>query len=133
MKRVTALRYCIEIARRVRAVEGVIPTPFGDHQGIRVKRMWIFGSTAKGSALPNDLDLLVDYENHGSRQAWQDVGVDLAYQRRYGMDRAKPSIDEALKWLTKGMRKVSRHTTALECAKIDVKKMIYPQYRMPST
>lgn len=133
MKRATALRYCREIAQRVQTVDGVIPTPFGSHQGIRIKRMWIFGSTAKGSESPNDLDLLVDYENHGDRQSWRDVGVDLEYQRRHGVDLVKPSINEALKWLTKGMRKVSRHTTASECVEIDVKKMIYPKYRMPNT
>lgn len=130
MKIETAKRYAAEIARRVTEVNGVILTPRGEHKFVKINRMWVFGSVVKGSLNPNDLDLLIDLEASGDWQRWEDVGFDPAYLRRYGMRTTRKSSSEALMWLTKGMRNVSRHCTDTEKVEIDVKVMIYPIFEL---
>lgn len=60
MKRETAIKYAREIARRAQSVNGLLATPGCSYEAVRIKRMWIFGSTVKGKTDPNDLDLLIE-------------------------------------------------------------------------
>ena len=92
----------------------------------------MFGSTIKGSQSPNDLDLLIDIEPIGKPRKWQQSSMDKRYYRLRGIKCAPESIDHALKWLTKGMKKVSRHTVESE-AGIDLSPMvlIYPRNDLP--
>lgn len=130
MKIETAKRYAAEIARRVMEVNGIILTPRGEREFVKIKRIWVFGSTVKGSLNPNDLDLLIDLKASGNWQEWEDVGFDPEYLRRYGRHTTRQSSSEALMWLTKGMRNVSRHCTDKEKVEIDVKVMIYPIFEL---
>ena len=88
----------------------------------------MFGSTVKGSQCPNDLDLLIDLERAGKRLNWRQAKYDRRYFRSYGGIKVAPSAElQALAWLSKGMKKVSRHPLHMEEVEIDVKVMIYPR------
>lgn len=128
MKRGTALRYAREIARRLHEVNGLLATPVCSHEAVRINRVWVFGSTAKGSDAPNDLDVMIELRMAGRRRTWRQSRVDLEYLRRHGVRCAPQSRDYFLKWLTKGMRGVSRHCTDMDCVELDVKTLIYPRY-----
>ena len=127
MKRETAVKYIHEIARRVRSVNGVLSTPNHSYSWVRISRVWVFGSTAKGAENPNDLDIFIElktvgkYNRHGL--------LDKRYLRAYGFRRTKTSEEYALKWLTKGMRMVSRHLADGDeiFSTVDVKTLIYPR------
>lgn len=133
MKRETALKYSVEIARRVHSVNGVLATPLCSSTAVRISRVWVFGSTAKGSQAPNDLDVLIEIKECGQHRNWKQAKLDRRYLRSYGMKQAPSAIQAALQWLTKGMRLVSRHTTRSEASVLDVKTLIYPRYDMPKT
>lgn len=60
MKRSTAIKTALEIADRVKKWNGIIGTPECEFTAFRIKRMWLFGSTAKGYENPNDVDILID-------------------------------------------------------------------------
>ena len=130
MKRVTAIRYAREIARRVHSVNGLLSTPLCEHEAARIRRIWVFGSAAKGSDTPNDLDILIEIDRAGRYRRACQAKTDKRYLHAHGMRFAPSSTDYALKWLTKGMKKVSRHTTLNEGAKLDVKVLIYPRWDM---
>lgn len=132
MKLETAIRYCHEIHRRLVEVKGIIPTPFAQYEGMRVKKVWVFGSTIKGSQTPNDLDILIHWEHHGKRRSWTEVGYNKAYYRAHGLRVPIDSGHEARKWLTKGMKNVSRHDTESEATIFDVKVQIYPNFKLPA-
>jgi len=68
LKRKTALRYALTIHRRLKELSGLIGTPECSSSAYRVRRAWVFGSTAKGSENPRDLDVLVDDRECGRRQ-----------------------------------------------------------------
>ena len=133
MKRATALRYSVELARRVHSVNGILSTPGCSHDAVRVSRMWVFGSTAKGSDAPNDLDVLIELKECGRHYTWRQARLDRRYFRAHGIRCAIESREDFLKWLTKGMRLVSRHCADSEGAVLDVKKLIYPRYEMDLT
>ena len=130
MKRTTALRYSKEIARRVHSVNGLLATPLCGSEAVRISRVWIFGSTAKGSQSPNDLDVLIELKPCGRYLRWTNGALDKRYYRATGIKVARSPTQEALKWISKGMKMVSRHTTNSESVDIDVKKLIYPRYEM---
>lgn len=60
MKRKTAIKTALKLAERVKNCSGVIGTPECEYTAFRIKRMWLFGSTAKGCENPNDVDILID-------------------------------------------------------------------------
>ena len=133
MKLETAFRYAHEIAGRVHAVNGLLSTPLCEHEASRIKRIWVFGSTVKGSTAPNDLDILIEISSAGRYRNWKQGKLDKRYLRAHGMRFAARSDEYTLKWLTKGMKKVSRHTTNSEGAELDVKVLIYPRMDLPES
>lgn len=130
MKRSTAINYARVVARRVHAVNGLLGTPLCDSEAARIRRIWVFGSTVKGSENPNDLDLLIEVDRAGRYRSARQARVDKRYLHAHGMRFAPCSIEYTLKWLTRGMKMVSRHTTHNEGAKLDVKVLIYPRWDM---
>lgn len=62
MKRSTAIASAKAIGAYLRGLGGCISTPYCMHNYVRVYRVWVFGSTAKGKSQPNDLDLLISCE-----------------------------------------------------------------------
>ena len=128
MKIETALRYAAEITRRLESVNGLIPTPRGGSEFYLVKKAWVFGSTIKGSDVPNDLDVLLFAENAGARQTWQIVGFDPVYYKAHRLRRTRRTDNEALMWLRKGMKMVSLHDTEGDETIFDKKVEIYPRF-----
>jgi len=123
------LKYSVEIARRVKSVNGLLATPLCEYEAVRISRVWVFGSTAKGSDSPNDLDVLIELKPCGRRRKYSECRPNKVAARS-GYEWPVASEHECLKWLTKGMRLVSRHLTRDEGAKFDIQKMIYPRYEM---
>jgi predicted nucleotidyltransferase len=128
----TARRYAREIHERVKAVNGLLGTPGCSDEAVRIRRIWVFGSAVKGSQAPNDLDVLIDLHRcgrsfSGSRHQ---ARIDRRYLANHGVRVAVDSKDACLKWLTDGMRKVSRHCTDTETVDIDVKVEIYPRFML---
>jgi len=132
MKRETAIRYTKEIHTRLKAVNGIVPTPGYDYDSIEIKKVWVFGSTIKGSQNPNDLDLMIYMgEGRGPRRSCEKDGVPPdRYFERMGLYFPRDSYLGALKWLTKGMKKVSRHVTMFEGLRVSDKVEIYPVYKL---
>ena len=132
MKRTTALRYADEIAARVRSVNGLLSTPLANREAVRISRVWVFGSTVKGSPAPNDLDLLIETKAVGRVRTWKQGKLDRRAVRSFGVRRAISASDEAYKWLTKGMKKVSRHCFEAEQG-LDLSPlvMLYPRNDLP--
>lgn len=131
MRRSLAIGYAKEIHRRLVEVGGRIPTPRGDREYVKIKRVWVFGSTAKGKANPNDLDIMILKERGGARQSWEAAGFDPEVYRTRGVKTPRSSESESMKWLTAGMRNVSRHDRIGDEVQIDVQYEIYPQYELP--
>lgn len=127
MNLLTAIAYAQRIADRVRAVNGLLATPVTDSEAIRIRRIWVFGSTVKGSQSPNDLDLLIDIERAGRRMSWRQAKYDRRFFRACGVKVAPDAEHQALAWIAKGMKKVSRHPLHMEGIEIDVKVMVYPR------
>ena len=130
MKRATAIRYSVEVARRLHSINGLLATPICRNEFVKISRVWVFGSTAKGSQNPNDLDLMIEIKECGRHKTWRQSTVDKRYHRSYGIRAAPESRDYALKWLTKGMKLVSRHCTDSDPVVLDVKTMIYPRFEL---
>lgn len=142
MKLKTALKNAFLIADRVKAVNGLIATPLCEFPGMKIRRMWVFGSTVKGSQNPNDLDLLIEMKETAKGRGWWEnknlVRLDKRAARRYGFRNPICSTHEVMVWLTKGTQKTSRHVFRdkedYQCdpetgwiARIDKKVMIYPR------
>ncbi len=131
MKLQTAIRYAETVAARVRRCGGIVATPLCNKEAVRISRIWVFGSTVKGSQEPNDLDLLIEMEPAGRNFNWRQTKLDKRYHRTYGTKRAPDCRERALIWLTQGMKKVSRHLYDEEEVEIDVKVLIYPRNDLP--
>lgn len=127
MKLTTALRYAHEISNRVKSVNGLLGTPMCNREAVRISRIWVFGSTVKGSQSPNDLDILIECKAVGGFKTHSQGKLDKWRLRSYGCKTAICAETEAFKWLTKGMKKVSRHDTKYEATELDVKVLIYPR------
>ena len=128
----TAQRYAREIHERVTGVNGLLGTPGCGREAVRIRRIWVFGSTVKGSQAPNDLDILIDLEACGRLFAGSrnQARLDKKALSNYGIRRAVSSRDTCLQWLTAGMKKVSRHCADTEEVEIDVKVEIYPRFML---
>lgn len=132
MRRQVALNYANRISDRVKSVGGIVSTPMCGHAHTKIKRIWVFGSTVKGSEAPNDLDLMIEMEPIGSMRRFGVRGqTSVSYDRRrfksYGRRWEECSQHQTLVWLTKGMKKVSRHVVGIEKIEPDVMVMIYPR------
>lgn len=145
MKRETAIKYAREIARRVHSVNGLLATPGCRREAVRIRRVWVFGSTVRGKPNPNDLDVLIEMEEvgrirvigrhrcsvHSHSDLLRDAQLDRQRMRKYGWPTAKDTTPYALKWLTKGMRMVSRHDMRYEgAAPFPEQVLIYPRWDM---
>lgn len=132
MTRERALRYAREVAARLHRINGIVCTPNCGDEAVVVRRVWVFGSTAKGSRAPNDLDLLIDSRRAGRRWLWlRGRKLDKRYLRSYGIATMPEAERDFRLWLTRGMRKVSRHKFGIVDVPVDVKYLIYPRWDLP--
>lgn len=130
MKLKTALRYANEIAVQLKSTNGFIYTPLHDRPAIKIKRLWLFGSSAKGKLNPNDVDILAEVVEVGDRYDRTKRGtwvVDKDFYRRFGMSFAKSSISSAFKQLKNRRKMVNIHATEWVDVEIDIKILLYPR------
>jgi predicted nucleotidyltransferase len=132
MKLQTAIKHIHEIHRRVTEVQGRLETPLHSHDAVIFEEIWVFGSAIKGSAEPNDLDILIKMKMDGPYRSPREGAIlDERYARRTGCKMSICSDSAARKWLTRGMMKVSRHGFERERnLGIDAMKMIYPRFEL---
>lgn len=139
MKRATALKNATKIADRLRGINGIYCSPLCDDDFLKVKRVWLFGSTAKGSENPNDLDIFVELL---PKRSYRRKGRDPMFRNNHTLHGSyKPrksnrsfitptsARDEFAKWLRKNMPRTSIHFVDWErdfFEQLDCKKMIYP-------
>lgn len=118
MKLKLAISYAKRIHEKLNTLtEGTLELEGCEYKKIKVEKVWVFGSTVKGSLLPNDLDLLI-----------KSTKLDLAsFPERLN---AKDSTNEFFKWLSKGMKKVSRHDWMNEITSIDKLVEIWPKFEL---
>lgn len=132
MKRSTAIKNINTIIRRVKSVNGLLGTPKHRYDFVKIKRVWLFGSTAKGSTNPNDIDIFVEIINvgpHFSASKHTDRFFDKKFFRCEGVKLLSESSTYAIKWLRSGMKMVSIHRVGddLIFDELDVKIMLYPR------
>jgi predicted nucleotidyltransferase len=131
MKRSTALRTARAVYERIRACNGIVGTPEADYAALRVKRAWLFGSTAKGSAEPGDVDILLEIMPCGPRRC---VGRGAKLGRRWAeryYNQPPNTKDIALRALRRGRKMVRFHDVAVDGELGDIpetKVMIYPRW-----
>lgn len=139
MKHQTAIRTALEIAHRIRQVNGLYATPEADREAIRIRRAWLFGSTVKGKADPNDVDILLDYQIVGSHQTtgrlagrWKLAGNAKAGRSCMGIRFAVDSYQVALKGLRRNLKMVRFHDLAVDGDLAHPRLMLYPKNELPS-
>jgi len=146
MKRSTAIKNMHEIARRLHSINGLLATPLTSDEAFKISRVWVFGSTVKGSTSPNDLDILIEGKGVGRRRLFSfnrrgfkyketrdcrpflHARLDKSYLHQRGIMRAICSENEAYKWLSKGMKRVSRHSLENDDEIAWPRMMIYPKF-----
>lgn len=84
MKRDTAIRHAMSIGEHLRGLGGIISTPGCFHEALKIDRLWVFGSTAKGAANPSDLDLLVQFRTIRTRELEKDRKPGRTLKRIFG-------------------------------------------------
>lgn len=140
MKNETAIRNANKLAKRIKLLTGIIMTPEGKHEYIRIRRAWIFGSTIKGKENPNDVDILVEYHRRGrlkytnkhrNEKRIQNCKTDKNYLRKYGSTVGLDSYHIALKYLTRNMKMIRIHDFRFDHRYAKPRIMIYPHNRLP--
>ena len=134
MKLSSALKKANEISDRIKSVNGIIATPLHNYEAVKVKRVWLFGSAAKGKLNPNDVDILIEMKEVCRRDiSYLDPKksvnffINKDFKRRYGLSFAKQSSDTALKWIRNKKHNISLHWTDIDRVQPDVKILIYPR------
>lgn len=130
MRRETAIRYALTIAERIKKYHGVFCTPLMNRDCVRIKRVWLFGSTVKGSHNPNDVDILIEY-GHGGRHFTERKDRASVMKRRkrdcFGGVWWKNSRDEVLRELRNGLRMVRFHDYEIDGEIAYPRIMLYPR------
>lgn len=141
MRRATALRAAETIAARVKAHGGLIGTPHADYEAVRIKRVWLFGSTAKGSEAPNDVDILLEYIRCGRHQLcgkWRRYRASNAklakrYYRSTGIKTAICAANEALRHLRGALKMVRFHSFDVDGDLAHPRILLYPRNDLSPT
>lgn len=133
MKHSTSVANAQYVADQLRRVSGIIATPNCAHDAVRVKRAWLFGSTAKGKENPNDTDIIIEYVLIG-KPKWSGRNgkvsghfrINRDSYRRFGWSHPEDSLNEARRFL-KGRKKMIRvHQWEIDKDVADGRVMIYP-------
>lgn len=141
MKRATALKSIAQIVARLHSLSGIICTPHGSHDGVRIKRAWVFGSTAKGAESPRDIDILLDFElvgrykdrARGHKNKGGTPCLDKERRRRYGINISIASEEIALGSLRKGLKMIRFHSLSIDGDIATPRIMLYPKNELPSS
>ncbi len=147
MKRQTAVSNLNKIISKLHCINGIYCAALCDRDFVKVKRAWVFGSVAKGSDSPNDLDIFIEVHNpfqwdqpkrKSQRRMFRNTGPRMKLHGGFKMNKATsgrtvPSavsgLSEFSKWLKKGTNKTSIHFVHDDDIfnKLDCKHLIYPR------
>ena len=137
MKYETAIRNAVKVADRIRGSNGLIGTPECERDTVKIRKAWLFGSTAKGKPNPSDVDILIEYDLIGRRQhtncrahrgfSGANAAVDKESKRRYGMSLPKSSWAVTAKFLTNNMKMIRIHNASIDGEIAHPRIMIYPR------
>lgn len=135
MKLSTSLKNANAVADRIKALSGIIMTPEGSREAVRIKRAWLFGSTAKGKVNPNDTDIILEVIEVGSLKLtnkWRmynfknNAKTDKR-KRMYGLSVPIYSYSIALRYLAKNLKMVRIHHIDIDGEYATDRVMIYPR------
>ena len=144
MKRATALKNLSNIIKKVRDINGIYATPLCSREFVKVKRIWVFGSVAKGCDNPNDLDIFIELADphqpvrRGRKSIFRKVSNGLSLHGSFRINKATinrgtpyplDSTQELCKWLGQGSKKTSIHVVGDDkiFGKLDCKYLVYPR------
>lgn len=133
----TSINNTLAVVNRIIKLNGIIATPEGHCEAIIVRRIWLFGSTARHKKNPNDTDLLFDLREIGCRKRAGQAArgrkqpntakIDKIYKRRYGIDVAKCSRSIFLKYLRGNLKMVRFHDANIDAEYAVDKILVYPR------
>lgn len=103
MKQKTAINNVKKIRERLVKSTGIIHTPFASHPYFKIKKVWLFGSFAKGKKEPSDIDIIYEGTPCGNYR-WHIKGVTKPDKRFRFL--ARDSENDAIKELKKDMKKI---------------------------
>ncbi|WP_227430766.1 nucleotidyltransferase domain-containing protein [Psychrobacter sp. I-STPA6b] len=146
MKRATALKNLNRIICKIHSINGIYATPLCNNEFVKIKKAWVFGSVAKGSEAPNDLDIFIEVASHklssnrdrkGRRKIFRHAKHQIRLHGGFKADKTTghsvPTIlnshNELCKWLRKGTKKTSIHFVGEDevFETLDYKVLIYPR------
>lgn len=136
MRLKTAIRHALTVAERLHAINGIIQTPECGHECMRVKRAWLFGSTARHRENPNDVDIIMEtilcrpIKKTGIRRgkkSKQTAKVDRIYKRSTGIWLPKETHREGLRYLRGNMRMIRFHDFNIDKNFAAGRIMLYPR------
>ena len=128
MKLETSIKNALLIANRIKHCNGLIGTPHASHEALRIKRAWLFGSTAKGKQNPNDTDILLECEAVG-RFRFNNAKMEPK-SRSSGHRYRLHAMDEGRYYLRGNLKMVRFHDLKIDGNFGDIpdtKIMIYPR------
>ena len=141
MKYETAIRNTMKVADRIRKSNGLIGTPECERETVKIRKAWLFGSTAKGKPNPNDVDILIEYNLIGRRQhtncrahrgfSRTNAAVDKEYKRRYGISAPQSAWAATVRLLSRNMKMVRIHDANTDGEIAHPRIMIYPRMDLP--
>ena len=125
LSRIKAFKYAKTIHERLKSIDGVFLGIDSDFRYQIVTNVWVFGSMAKGSQNPNDLDILYNCVLLSPR---------LKLFRSWRNDRwinIKNQIDNQFsKCIRDGLNQISLHGMGDNCLVKDHKIEIYPKFKL---
>lgn len=137
MKLKTSINNTLAVVDRVRRINGIMATPEDHHEFIKVKRVWLFGSTIRGKPNPNDTDMLFEFceggrlkragkTAKGSKQP-NTAKIDKDYRRRYGIDIARSTRTSLFKYLRGNLKMIRFHDASIDAKYATDKILVYPR------
>lgn len=140
MRKEIAFKNVLIIANRIKSVNGLIGTPANRFECFKIRRAYVFGSTVKGSPLPNDIDILIEGNGCGLRYTAKKISnpgnndsirygakTDREYLRRYGIRISKESHHTAYRFIKGNFKKISIHDFSVDGEIAHPRIMIYPR------
>lgn len=141
MKYSTAINNLNRIVEKIESINGIYCAPLCYQDFIKIKRVWLFGSVAKGAENPNDLDLFIElysdksYRRKGRQRVFRNSHrLHGSYKpSKLSRNRATTSpasaTDDLTKWLKKGTLKTSIHFVGDDSIfdTLDCKRLVYPR------
>lgn len=103
--------------QRIKNINGIFATPHENDEYLKIKKVWLFGSLAKGSEDPNDVDIFI--ELHGFiPDSFERYDKVKSHERKFRRKKRRK---------IKGMSIIQYHG----CFKLDKKSAYYREFGVP--